>query len=874
MVKNYFNFLHILLFFLLLPLNSIAQCAGEDSDIMNVCDIPNISSQTISLFSALKGTPVAGGVWIDDDRSGGLDTETGILNAHQIFESKIYHYTYRVEGCADNSATVTVIIGGYSGVTSPNVSVCTSIVNFNLFQAFDGVFLSPQTNGYWHNDTTGEFVGSSVRVKDLRGNYQFTYTMPAIGTCVEVKSTARVSVFRAPEPGTPAILLLCGSDGLSSYTNFDLYSLISGQDSGGTWSDPLNSGELTSEKDHNVNLEKLFETYGENNFTFTYLVKSTNPSICPDDSSTVLIRIEKKLDFTGATLVVDQDICEPDIPTATYTATITRGPEVIPNGIYDVTYAVSGANGGSETVTSTFVNGVITFPLKSDYFDRVGNYVITILNIVAETSEGACQNIIDNLTDDLHIYPTPVLDDAILTPATTCQKESSLVLISNAIHLADGNYEIIYRIRGDNTANNQKAIVVFTGGSASFTIPGTLNTNDGTSIVTITRITNIDTNCTNTVPPEVNGDMLINPLPDVTNLAVKVEDVCFDDPVIVKLSGLGTLTDITISYVLSGNNPSVSQTMTLEVEGGKASFTIPTGLFPTDGSYTITMSNVMNNITSCDVDLTNVSDAFLLNPIPLAPTAGNQEFCKVDGATVANLVPNGSQFKWYNSPALTTALADTYVLKSEDYYVTQTSAAGCISPASMITVVINDSPAPVLDPDGPNFCALENPTILDLSNKTNVAATVVWYDALNNGNLLPQTTKLVDKMTYYGFDFPTTTNCISDDNISVTVSLTDCDDKKYDFFIPDGFSPNGDNVNDTFRIPDIEFLYPDYTIEIFNRYGNIMFKGNKNKPNWDGRSSEGGGFGDGVAPNGVYFYVIYFNKDNRSAKQGRLYLNR
>ncbi|MWB96495.1 T9SS type B sorting domain-containing protein [Flavobacterium sp. GA093] len=873
MVKNYFNFLQIIVFFLLLPLNSIAQCAGEDSDVVTVCDIPNLSSQTISLFSALKGTPVAGGVWTDDDRSGGLDPVTGVLNAHQIFESKIYHYTYTVEGCVDNSATVTVIIGGYSGVTSPNVSVCTSIINFNLFQAFDGVFLSPQTNGYWHNDTTGEFVGSSVRVKELRGTYQFTYTMPAIGSCAQVTSTAKVTVFRAPEPGTPAILLLCGSDGLSSYTNFDLYSLLSGQDPGGTWSDPLNSGEISSETDHNVNLEKLFETYGESDFTFTYLVRSTNPSICPDDSATVLIRIEKKLDFTGATLVVDQDICEPDIPTATYTATLTRGPEVIPNGIYEVTYAVSGANSGSETITANFINGVITFPIDSKYFDRVGDYSITILNIEAETSQ-TCQNIIDNLTDDLHIYPTPVLDDALVTPTTTCQNESSLVTISNAIHLADGTYEIIYRIRGDNTANNQTAIVVFTGGTASFTIPGTLNANDGSSIITITRITHTVTKCTNTVPADVNGDILINSLPDVTNLVVNVESVCLGEAVTVALSGLGTLKDITISYILSGSLPATNLTTTLEVEGGKASFTIPSGIFPSDGSYTFTMSNIINNVTTCAIDLTNVTDTFLLHPIPLAPIAGNLDFCKVDGATVANLVPNGTQYKWYNSSALTTPLEDTYVLKSENYYLTQTSAEGCTSPASMITVVINDSPAPVLDPDGPNFCALENPTILDLSNKTNVASTVVWYDAQTNGNLLPASTKLIDNMTYYGFDFPSTTACISEDNIEVTVALTDCDEEQYDFFIPDGFSPNGDNVNDTFRIPDIEFLFPDYTIEIFNRYGNIMFKGNKNIPNWDGRSSEGGSFGDGIAPNGVYFYVVYFNKDNKPARQGRLYLNR
>jgi gliding motility-associated-like protein len=220
-------------------------------------------------------------------------------------------------------------------------------------------------------------------------------------------------------------------------------------------------------------------------------------------------------------------------------------------------------------------------------------------------------------------------------------------------------------------------------------------------------------------------------------------------------------------------------------------------------------------------------------------------------------------------------LASNYVLKSEDYWVTETSAAGCTSPATMITVTVSNLPAPVLDTDGQNFCGLENPTVSDLSNNTNASSTIVWYDAINNGNLLASTTPLTDNTIYYGFDFSTAIDCLSEDHLEVKVSLSHCDDTEYEtFFIPDGFSPNGDNVNDTFKILKIDFLYPDYTLEIYNRYGNVLFKGNKNKPDWDGRNSQGGGLGDGIAPNGVYFYVIHFNKDNKPPQQGRLYLNR
>lgn len=118
---------------------------------------------------------------------------------------------------------------------------------------------------------------------------------------------------------------------------------------------------------------------------------------------------------------------------------------------------------------------------------------------------------------------------------------------------------------------------------------------------------------------------------------------------------------------------------------------------------------------------------------------------------------------------------------------------------------------------------------------------------------------------------------MSKEVLAVTVSLTDCSTNPvvdYDFFIPDGFSPNGDGVNDTFNIPNIEFVYPDYTLEIYNRYGNLLFKGDKNKPDWNGKNPTENNLIDGVSPNGVYFYVVNFNKNNTPPKQGRVYLNR
>ena len=875
MTKNYNNFLRIILFFVFIaafPSKIYSQCAGDEGARIEICDVPNTANQAIDLFSKLPGSPSAGGVWTDDNGTGGLNKATGVLNIHLIRLSGVFHYTYTVTGaagCTDNSATIEVTIGGYSGVTSPKVSVCSSQTNYNLFQTFDGEVLGPQSNGQWHNDTTNQFVGSSLYVKNLTGTFQFTYTMPAIGNCPAMSSTAVVTIFRAPESGENTNLNLCGSDDLSSYANYDLFNLISGQDSGGVWVENTGTGQLTFAGDHNIDIQKIYNTFGKGDYFFSYRVASTRGDICPDAQTTVRIRLEEKLDFTGAVIEVDSDICETEIPTANYSVTITKGPAVIPNGSYYITFSVSGPRAGTETVTVNLTNGVFIFPLKPEYFQRVGRFTVTILDIVHVNSARACRNIINNLSDELVIYPIPDLTGAIMAPVTTCQNEEARVTITNALKLPDGIYKILYNLSGANSANSQSAEVTFAGSVGSFIVPEIFNARSGTSNIRITSIENAS--CQNAA--DLRGEITIDPLPNATALRVQINNFCFGEPVPAAVSGLGTLTDVTLSYVLSNANTSVEQTVVVTTTNGNANFTIPAGLLLNTGTTRFTVTYLKNNTTTCGIAVTTVFDDFVLSPIPSAPAVTPvQPFCKVNGATVANLLPAGNQYKWYISETATTPLASTYLLKSENYYVKETSAAGCTSAASMVTVVINDTPVPELTAD-PKFCGLDNPTILDLSNITNSPSTVVWYDAANNGNLLPSSTLLVDEKTYYGFDLSTATNCYSSQSTPVIVSLTECEEFP-GFFIPDGFSPNGDGVNDVFVIPDIDFLYPDYTIEIFNRYGNGMYRGGKDKPGWDGINYENKGLNGGVAPNGVYFYVINFNKGNKPPKQGRLYLNR
>ncbi|WP_239455684.1 Ig-like domain-containing protein [Flavobacterium ginsenosidimutans] len=699
MAKNYINFLHFVsffIFFALLPSKLSAQCAGDDNINELICDISNPAYQSINLFTLLGGTPVPGGTWTDDNNLKGLDPVTGILNPQLIVEGGTYHYTYTApttSGCVDDKAVVTITIGAYAGVGS-QATVCNKASTFNLFTAFDSNAMGPHGNGVFTNTITGQIVESVINIADIdqKTTLYYTYTVPPVLACspTEKSTNIVVTVLRAPKAGTPDDLILCGTTDLGSYTNLDLFDRLTDYDSGGTWA----GTGLTSNTDHNINLQELFDTNGPGEYTYTYTVLAVpDNNICKDETASIVITLEKRLDFTGATIVVNKDICESEITTASYSGIITQGLENIPNGEYEVAYNVVGP-GVSQPLTATrnFINGVFSFSISSSYFRQVGEYTITVTGIVSTSSQKSCVDIFSPFSTILTIYPLPNLDNAVLTASPVCQNEDGLIEIT-APQLLDGNYRITYNINGDNVVAGQTAVIQAVGGKASFTVPGNLNVKSGLSVISILNIVNI-TNASTQCSAAVNiaGNLIINPLPNAAPVRVTVNDFCLNDSVSASVFGLENLTNASISYMLSGSNSSAVQTVARSVTNGRLNFIIPAGLLVNTGTTKITLLNLTNTITNCDVDLVNVADDFIINPIPPAPTVLNQDFCQNDGATIADLLPKGVQYKWYNSPSLTTRLAYEYVLKTEDYYVTETSAAGCTSEPTKISVTIHPLP--------------------------------------------------------------------------------------------------------------------------------------------------------------------------------------
>ena len=98
---------------------------------------------------------------------------------------------------------------------------------------------------------------------------------------------------------------------------------------------------------------------------------------------------------------------------------------------------------------------------------------------------------------------------------------------------------------------------------------------------------------------------------------------------------------------------------------------------------------------------------------------------------------------------------------------------------------------------------------------------------------------------------------------------------KIDIYVPTVFSPNGDGINDHFSILTGAGIAKIITLQIFDRWGNLVFRQDDFLPNvaglgWDGR------WNNRVLDSGVYLYYAELEVvDNPSvSKSGDVFLIR
>lgn len=834
----------------------MAPNAGTNG-ILELCD----TSSPVDLFNSLGDMPDTGGTW-----SPMLTSGTGVFDPDVDAEG-IYTYTIP-STCGDSSATVTVSIADpIDSGTDGAVEICISDTPIDLFNSLQG---TPDTGGTWFPALAS---GTGIFDPSLDAGGTYTYTVASnLSTCPDASANVIVTVTEQPNAGTDGTLNLCNA------TNpVDLFdSLASMPDAGGTWSPSLTSG--TGIFDPNVDPEG----------PYTYTV--TN--ICGSSSAIVTVSFNDQNDAgENGTL----DICIDDSPVdlfnslggtpqpgGSWSPALTSGtgvfdPSVDPSGTYVYTLSNEGSlcPDDSASVIVTVVEQPNAGGDSTLNLCNATNLVDLFDSLSGTPDTGGTWS--PALTSGTGVFDPNVDPEGMYTYSINniCGTSSATVTVSfSDLNDAgdDGSIEL---------CSNDSPVDLFDSLDGTPQVGGfwtpTLTSNTGIfdpsvdpAGVYVYTISNEGSLCPD---DSASVTVTIRPLPNAGDDGIL--DLCIDETSTVNLfdsligtpdsggtwspalnSGTGIF-DPTIdapgiyTYTVTSTECNLSDEATVNVTIGN----IPdaTGLTLTVDSFVCFANDVVVDINGATqladgnytiaYDLTGANTSS--NTFTITITSGSTTF-----TVPQNLLPN---------PGIT-------ILTLTELYFEGEFCSADTSSINTIEIIIPDIPTPVISADGADFCEFDDPTIANLTENITSPGTIIWYNMPNGGIAYSESELLQDGVTYYA-STQAESGCESTIRLAVTVTFIDC---ILELIIPDGFSPNGDNINDDFHIVNLNELYPNFKLSIYNRYGNILYEGDITSNRWDGTSKKSGK----ILPVGVYFFILEFNDGIRSPLQGRVYLSR
>jgi len=329
-------------------------------------------------------------------------------------------------------------------------------------------------------------------------------------------------------------------------------------------------------------------------------------------------------------------------------------------------------------------------------------------------------------------------------------------------------------------------------------------------------------------------------------------------------------------------------------------------IYPTALSDAALNYNVIVSGTCLPNAISN-NAALIINTAPIAIANSNSPICV--GNTInlsANLVA-GVTYSWTSSTGFTSSSQNPTISSSTTSntgtYSLTLSNGNCTSATSTIAVLVNNCGVDLSIVKTVNTInpIVGNTVVFTITAKNNSSANatgVIVTDVLQSGytyisssatvgsyNTLNSTWTIGNLNSGASEVLTMTVTVISSGNYVNTATIdgnefdgdlsnnsSTIETYPLDFNIPEGFSPNGDGINDLFIIRGIK-NYPNNNFTIFNRWGDKVFDASPYENTWNGSCSKGIQIGGDALPTGTYFYVIDLGDGSKVIK-GTIYLNR
>ena len=337
----------------------------------------------------------------------------------------------------------------------------------------------------------------------------------------------------------------------------------------------------------------------------------------------------------------------------------------------------------------------------------------------------------------------------------------------------------------------------------------------------------------------------LNPVVDITALG--------DDSTICETQDFELTATAAVGYVWTGPNSFTSSNEIINL----------TNVGSPQGGYYVVVGTDVNGCSASDSMLISI----LSNPtIDITSDLSSQTYCN---GGIASITASGATNYTWTGPNSYSANTENITLlnlsaSNQGYYVVNgVDDEGCSTLDSLFLTVITDVPAQ--SPSDTTICPGE---IIILSGSGGQSFTWSgpngYYSDIQNPIVTNSAT--FENSGLYTLTVVDSNGCLGYDSTYLEVTGSgDC------LFIPNLITPDKDDFNDSWVIPGIE-AYEDAEVEIYNRWGNLVYAASPYKNDWEGIVNTGASLGgnDGRVPSGTYFYIIRLNSDDKPPYKGYL----
>jgi gliding motility-associated-like protein len=329
-----------------------------------------------------------------------------------------------------------------------------------------------------------------------------------------------------------------------------------------------------------------------------------------------------------------------------------------------------------------------------------------------------------------------------------------------------------------------------------------------------------------------NDSLFVNPSSNTTYTVVGANGACTN-------SAVATVTVIGFSLSITGNNSiCLGQSTTLTASGSPTTYVWNNG---TTNASTIVSPTVTTNYTVSSVAASCSNTAVYtvsVTPPPTLTVTGTP-YCA--GQTTTVTATGATSYTW--STGSTTNSIVVSPIGTSSYTVTGTSIPSCTSSSVFSPSVITSSPQ-IINTSPVLFCLDSIKAITVRIDGGNQPYTVSWL--IPAGGIIPFDTT---GYAYYftqsntpssgSYTIVVTDQCLYSDTLAIDINSIDCD-----IIMPNVVTPNGDGINDFFRINGLE-NFPGSSLNSYNRWGNKIYSSDDYKNDWSPKVSDG-----------TYFYIL------------------